>query len=115
MNMGLESDNFHNNPMKERGFHSKQFKKIYKCSINYSMIDCLMKRLANGHLITRQDKSLNPKHLSYYKRNLVIWDKIFEHLINKTSFNVEEEYLFGVLQDEELRDGQKIISMLSSL
>ena len=112
--LGQESDNLHNNPMKERGFHSKQFKKIYKCKIRYKMIDTLMKRLNNGS-VSRQDKSLHPKHLSYEKRNLVIWDKIFEHLLNKTSFNVEEDYLYGALAEEDLTDGDKIIDMLSSL
>merc|ERR1712113_382786 len=112
--LGNESDNLHNNPMKERGFHSKQFKKISKCKISYKMIDTLMKRLNNGS-VSRQDKSLHPKHLSYEKRNLVIWDKIFEHLLNKTSFNVEEDYLYGALSSEDLTDGDKIIEMLSSL
>ena len=114
MTLGLDSDNFHNDPMKERSFHNKQFKKIFKCKISYTMIECIMKKIAGG-IITRQDKSLHPKHLSYETRNYVIWDKIFEHLINATSFNVESEYLYGALSEEELTNSQTIVSMLSTL
>lgn len=114
-NLGLDSDNFHNDPMKERSFHSKQFKLIYKCTITYAMIECLMKKLGSGNIISRQDKSLHPKHLSYETRNYVIWDKIFDHLINTTSFNVESEYLYGALSEEELTNSQTIVSMLATL
>ena len=73
-----------------------------------------MKKISGG-IISRQDKSLHPKHLSYETRNYVIWDKIFEHLINSTSFNVESEYLYGALSEEELTNSQTIVTMLSSL
>jgi len=111
---GLESDNLHTNPMKERGFHAKQFKRIHKCIITYGMIETLMTKIADG-AISRHDRQLHPKSLSYLKRNFVIWDKIFTHLLSKTALNVEEEYLYGTLQESDLRDGEKIVDMLSSL
>eukprot|EP01084_Bolivina_argentea_P301465 520100_1 len=115
MSLGNSSDNLHNDPMKERGFHSKQFKLISKCRITYKHIEYLMQRLASGALVTRNDKSLHPRHLSYSARNYVIWDKMFEHLMNGTSFNVEEDYLFGTLGEEELSDSSRVTEMLSSL
>jgi len=114
LNLGLESDNLHNNPMKERAFHAKQFKVIFKCRITYSMIETLMTRIASDSSLS-QNKSLHPKHLSYHARNFVIWDKILEHLVSDTTFNVEEEYLYGALSEEELRDGEVMVNMLSSL
>ena len=82
--------------------------------ITYAMIEALMTRISSDGTLD-QNKSLHPKRLSYAARNLVIWDKLLEHLVSGTSFNVEEEYLYGALGEEELRDGQVMVDMLSSL
>jgi len=111
--MGREEDNLHNDPMKERSFAAKQFKVITKCQLSYQMLSSFMERL--NVLIAPQDKALHPSHLSYFQRNAVIWDKIFDHLANGTSFDVENEYLFGALSGSQLNSWTTTTSMLSSL
>eukprot|EP01084_Bolivina_argentea_P129869 229329_1 len=115
MQMGLEKDQSHENPLKERGFHQKQFKFIFRTKITYEMIEYLMRQLNDEVVLCAADKVCDPSHLSYKKRNLVIWHKVIQHLLRQKPFNVEDDYLHGVLQDDVLNDWTKIISIVSSL
>ena len=95
LTLGLASDNDHNDPMRERSFHAAQFKRITKSRISKSMLASLMTALET--LVCAHDKSQHPKHLSYKRRNLVIWDSLCRHLHDEQPLNVEEDYLYGAL------------------
>jgi len=119
LSLGLDSDNHHDNPMKERSFHAAQYKRIRKCRVTKTMLSSLMIALEGTSLqplglISAHIKSQHPKHLTYHQRNLVIWDKILHHLHDDQPINIEEDYLYGALTQSQLADPD-MLAMLQSL